>query len=262
MSQNDGLMNRRSFFLASSAAFALCPYRLVAQDANVTCGAIDQMIINAANAKQAAGGWAVTTAPGRAQDLLAEIAKLEATYADTSVLADRAQLNAYLATLNAVVAIGFTFAAGGIATGPLLVASVATAGVFMVADALTAVQAPEAMEVATDVGINRVGVVLSAAGDDAYALSTEAATLSQGAAKVVGSVGIVLAAYTARKKLDTATALADEEIALKAELDNLKQLAQDMQDKDFAEEVRAKCMEALEGGLIGARTTQNPQCLN
>lgn len=261
MSQNDGMINRRSF-VASTATLALCPFRLLAQDTNVTCSAIDQMIITAADAKQGAGGWAITTAPGRAQDLLAEIAKLEKTYADTSVLADRAQLNAYLATLNALIAIGFTFAAGGIATGPLLVASVTTAGVFMVADALTAVQAPEAMEVATDVGINRVGVVLSAAGDDAYALSTEAATLSQGAAKIVGSVGIVLAAYTARKKLDTATALADEEEALKAELDNLKQLAQDMQDKDFAGEVRERCMEALESGLIVARTMQNPQCLN
>lgn len=231
--------------------------------AEAHCNAISQLIARAVHEQQTAGVWAMTVSPSRIQNLRTSIQSYEAAYANTTNLADQAALNANISALNALISAGFAVA-GIFATAsaaPIFLASVGVAGVFLVADALTAPEAPHGLTIAADVGVNRLGNILSVAGDDAYAVSTRSAVYSAAAGKLVGVVGFAMAALDARKKLGISAKLTTEEKRLKKELEAYKSELKSLEKIAYAEEVRRACMKAAQEDLRSAYNSQTPQCL-
>lgn len=250
--------------LVMSAATAVLPLFPSFARADGHCNAINQMIANAAAQKQNAGAWAITIAPNHIQQMRSAVAELEAKYANAASLANEVEFNAYLGVLNAFLAAGFAIAGatGAVAAAPLLIASIGVGGAMLIADGLTAPQSPDGLEIAADIGINRVGGLLSIAGEDAYAVSLNSAKYAAKAGKILGVVGAGMAAFSAGKKWGASSQRTAEEEKLRDALDTIRAELTNLEMIAYAEEVRFACMSAVEADLAGAYGGQTPACLD
>ena len=255
--------NRR-LFLLRSASLVVSPIFAKAVFADSHCDPINNMIAQAAEQHANAGSWALTVSPDVISRLEIEVGLLEQRLSSAQDLADVAKFRAYLSGLNATVSLGFAIAgvfATGAAVPILFVGSIAVGGTVLVADALSGPAVPEGIEVARDIGISRVGGLLSIAGDDAYAISTNAAKYSANAGKLLGIVGAGIAAYDAGQKLGAASIRSAQENTLKAKLLDVKQELSSLKRVEYATEIREACTKAVEVDLAEAYGTQVPQCI-
>lgn len=255
------VLNRRDLMLGGAATIgaSLSLPRMARADG---CNAIDLMIAHAVSGELNASTWALTVSPAYVSELQIKMAELDNQYANAAGLADQTTFNAYLGLLNAVIAGGIFIAGatGAVAAAPLLVASVGFGGVMMIADGWTSPIAPSGLQIAGDVGLSRVGGLLSVAGDDAYAVSLNSAKYASKAGNILGFVGAALAAFQAGQKFGAAANRTAEESALREQLGDLQAELQSLQNAAYIEEVRRGCMQAVADDLAAARLQQTPGC--
>lgn len=221
------------------------------------------MIARAVEQNQQAGIWAITVAPDAVGRLQAEVTRVETALAEAGALADQANFDVYLAGINALIALGFTLAgvyAAGAAVPMLFAGSIAVGGVMLVAEAMLSPSTPNGLQIAQDVGLNRIGGILDVAGDDAYALSKNSAQFSQLAGRVVGIVSLSMAAFKAGWTLGAAAVRSQDELRLRDQLAGFRTDLQRLQDVSIAAEFRQACTSAVADDLTNAQTQQLPQC--
>ena len=257
-------IDNRRLFLARSTALIVSSVFAKDVFADSHCDSINTMIAQAVEQHANAGAWAFTVSPDAISRLETEVELLEQRLSSAHELADDAKFRAYLSGLNATVSLGFAIAgvfATGAAVPILFIGSIAVGGTVLVADALSGPAVPEGIEVARDIGISRVGGLLSIAGDDAYAISTNATKYSANAGKLLGIIGAGIAAYDAGQKLGAASIRTAQENTLKAQLGDVKGELNALKRVEYATEIREACTKAVEVDLTEAYGTQIPQCV-
>ena len=192
----------------------------------------------------------------------AEIAELEGIYANAAELADEAKFNAYqkTITLAASSAVNLLGRAAILSTGWGIVISVAVGEVLLLVKALRAPASIKPIDVADDLLTSRVGNVLDALGDDAYAVSTNSQKLVGPAARLGNHLLLAISAGQAAEAIGAAIDRSAEEKAFAATLADTRAELQKLNDINAAVALRENCMSVLAEDLTDALPVQDPVC--
>ena len=234
------LFSRRKFIVISSAAI-ISPSVTFA--ANKECNAISKIIINAQSEAGKSTLWATTTAQQQIQKQIQRISDFEIAF-DLALKKESNQ--SILQTISYANALGniafFVAGIGGSVSLPILIAgSVVFSGAIIIANTSVEAQLNKSIDFKT-VGVERVGAVLNAMGDDAFALSKNSIKTSAIASNILGVLSVydAMSGFSNVNKQFRILTLRRDEISTK--LSKARLGLEELKKQAVAEKVRRDCM--------------------
>lgn len=218
--------------------------------ADTGCGAIQRLLSRIEEDHRAIPLWAVSVAPAQLRHFETQLAQLEREVAAAQRSFNSASKEKLIASINLAGSSGFLLASVALvgvagASAGMFAASVFFVGGMLVLQSALSPQSVTGIDVVQDVGLDRIGNILSVAGDKAYAMSANSARLLGPAGSVVSFVTTAFAAA----KLAQSWQRADQANQKLAELDSKAREARRVLDtlraSDALQSFRRNCLESL-----------------
>lgn len=195
---------RRQILVASVAGLGGIAGAAPPAAGNTGCDAIQQLLGRIAEERRSVATWASSVGPAHSAQLESRLGELERATNSARAEVDERSKERWIASLNAagsvaVLLAGVSLAAVPGASAGIFAASLAFFPGLLVMQAATAPRSVSGLEVAQNVALDRLGSVLSVAGDRAYAMTTASARLLGPAAHVVSFTSACFATANAAK---------------------------------------------------------------
>lgn len=225
--------------------------------ANSGCDAIQRLLARIDDERRTTAAWAASIGTAQTAHLESRLTDLENATKSARASVDGRSKEAFVAAANAAGSAAFVVVGVGLSSVAGASAGVFAASVFflqgmLVMQAGTAPRSVSGLEVAQDVSLDRLGNILSVAGDRAYAMSTSSARLLGYAGNVAGFTTACFATVKAAQAWRSLSEARADLDSLERRLRELRESLAALRAANTLQAFRQNCLEALGAEAVPA----------